>query len=182
MRLTPTKWQGFTTHPWNLAGIPRLRLTENRSESKPKTLRRFCHSKTLNSPRKRNSLFLFAVPSPGSIDMIRFNRTMIREMLFSLCLILVAFSPPAYAQSGSDYDWRSGNSYYWNTDSQGNTNVRGFNARTGSRWNTTIEPDGDMRGYDSNYNPWTYDSGSGFYQNFGTGETCIGKGYARVCN
>ena len=115
--------------------------------------------------------------------MIRFNRPMMREMLFCLCLILlVAFSLPAYAQSGSDYDWRSGNSYYWNTDSQGNTNVRGFNTRTGSHWNTTIEPDGDMRGYDSNYNPWTYDSGSGFYQNFGTGETCIGKGYARVCN
>ena len=119
----------------------------------------------------------------GVINMIRFNRYVIREMLLLMCLILLtAFSLPAYAQSGSSYDWRSGNSYYWNTDSRGNTNVRGFNSRTGSNWNTTIEPDGDMRGHDSNHNPWTYDRGTGSYQNFGTGESCVGKGYARVCN
>ena len=98
-----------------------------------------------------------------------------------LLMLVTAFSLPAYAQSGTGHDWYSGNSYYWNTDSEGKTTVHGFDTKTGAYWNATIEPDGDMRGYDSNYNPWSYDSRTGYYYNFGTGENCIGKGYVRTC-
>ena len=64
---------------------------------------------------------------------------------------------------------------------RGKTTVHGFDTKTGAYWNATVEPDGDMRGYDSNYNPWSYDSRTGYYYNFGTGENCIGKGYVRTC-
>ena len=98
-----------------------------------------------------------------------------------MLMLVTAFSLPAYAQSGTGHDWYSGNSYYWNTDSEGKTTVHGFDTKTGAYWNATVEPDGDMRGYDSNYNPWSYDSRTGYYYNFGTGENCIGKGYVRTC-
>ena len=83
--------------------------------------------------------------------------------------------------SGSTYDWESGNQYNWNTDALGNTRVRGMNLGTGSTWSQTIEPDGDQRGFDSNHNYWTYDGQTGNYYNFGTGESCFGKGASRVC-
>ena len=103
------------------------------------------------------------------------------KFLLLLLMSLTAFSFPAYAQSGAGHDWFSGDSYYWNTDSKGNTNFHGFDTRTGKYWNATIEPDGDMRGYNTDYSPWSYDSATGYYYNFGTGERCIGKGYVRTC-
>lgn len=83
--------------------------------------------------------------------------------------------------SGSSYDWRSGNRYSWDTDSSGETRVRGSNSRTGSRWNTTIDPDGDMKGSDSDGNRWRYNSNTGSYYNYGTGQSCRGSGRARTC-
>jgi hypothetical protein len=73
-------------------------------------------------------------------------------------------------KSGSKYDWEAGSSYRWQTDPAGNTRVDGFNAETGSMWRATIKPDGSMRGTDSNGQPWTYDSRTGTYMNYGTGE------------
>jgi hypothetical protein len=84
--------------------------------------------------------------------------------------------------SGYTYDWRSGNSYTWSHGYDGTINVRGYNLNTGGMWNTTIEPNGSMHGFDSNTNYWTYDSRTGTYMNMGTGTICTGKGYARVCN
>lgn len=114
------------------------------------------------------------------------NRTI---RILSVGFLLALFSAGASAQnygqqprSGSTYDWRSGNQYYWNRDSSGQTNVRGFNFQNGSQWNTTIQRNGNMRGMDSGGNMWQYNNSTGFYQNFGTGRTCVGKGYARVCN
>jgi hypothetical protein len=46
-------------------------------------------------------------------------------------------------------------------------------------WNTRIKPNGSMTGFDSNFNPWRYDSGSKTYMNFGTAEMCVGEGYAK---
>ena len=73
-------------------------------------------------------------------------------------------------KSGYSYDYQSGNSYNYNTDSRGETKVYGNNYNTGSMWNTTIEKDGDMKGFDSKGNYWNYDNKSGTYYNFGTGE------------
>ena len=109
-----------------------------------------------------------------------------RTFILALVLIVgvpVATQAQSYGSSGygSTYDWQSGNSYNWNTDSQGNTQLRGFNLNTGSMWNQTIEPDGDQRGSDSQGNYWTYDNQTGNYFNFGTGRTCTGKGALRSC-
>lgn len=73
--------------------------------------------------------------------------------------------------SGTSYDWESGNTYNWSTDASGTTTVDGYNYRTGSTWETTIESDGDMSGYDSDYNYWEYDRSTGSYYNYGTGES-----------
>jgi hypothetical protein len=93
-------------------------------------------------------------------------------LTFSIAIFLIIGVSTAddYGNSGSTYDWQSGNTYNYYTDSFGDTHVRGYNYNTGSQWNTTIESDGDMKGYDSNYNYWNYDSSSGVYYNYGTGE------------
>jgi|GraSoi2013_115cm_1033766.scaffolds.fasta_scaffold184668_2 hypothetical protein len=99
-----------------------------------------------------------------------------------LTLAAVVTAAPAFAQqSGSTYDWRSGNRYNWTHNEDGSTDVRGFSTNTGSMWRTHIAPNGDQRGTDSRGNMWRYNSGSGFYWN-SDGTTCIGKGYARTCN
>ena len=84
------------------------------------------------------------------------------------------------AMPSSSFDYQSGNSY--TTSYLGDTAyVRGFNYNTGSSWSTTIESDGDMRGMDSNSNPWSYNAGSGTYINYETGTMCTGRGYGRSC-
>jgi hypothetical protein len=98
-------------------------------------------------------------------------------MLFSL-FILCNFST---VYGDSSYDWQTGNMYNSTQDGMGNTQVNGSNMQTGSTWNTTIKPNGDMNGVDSNHNSWNYDANTGYYHNLGTGETCTGKGEARSC-
>jgi hypothetical protein len=96
------------------------------------------------------------------------------------CLLFVAGTVPALAESA--YDWQSGNSYHWNTTPGGDTRVQGYNLNNGTMWNQTIKPNGDMRGYDGGGNYWQYNSRSGNYYNYGTGEMCTGHGAARICN
>jgi hypothetical protein len=79
----------------------------------------------------------------------------------------------AQDDSGYTYDWQSGNSYNWNTDSSGDTNVRGYNLNSGSMWNQTVESDGDQHGYDGQGNYWNYDAQTKTYNNFGTGKYCV---------
>jgi|FLYL01.1.fsa_nt_gi hypothetical protein len=107
----------------------------------------------------------------------------------NLKLLLIAVgamffqSTTAFPDSfGSKYDSQSGNWYHWHRNSSGETTVRGHNFSTGSAWTTTIEPDGDMRGNDSRGHYWRYNENTGSYFNFGTGETCIGKGAGRICS
>lgn len=88
---------------------------------------------------------------------------------------------PQQPQQGSTYDWQSGNSYSWYKYSDGSTHISGSNINTGSYWNQDIKPDGSMHGFDKNSNYWTYDAGTGYYSNLGTGETCYGKGEFRQC-
>lgn len=106
-------------------------------------------------------------------------------------LVLVFTAAPASAQSifdhpstHTEYDWQSGNRYeteHHNNAFEQDTHVRGSNIYTGSTWETTIDSDGDMNGRDADGNMWRYDEGSKLYQNYGTGETCIGSGAARSC-
>jgi hypothetical protein len=83
--------------------------------------------------------------------------------------------------SGHTFDARSGNQYNWTRSPSGETTVRGMNVQTGSIWRTTIQPDGSMRGMDKDMNPWSYNSRSGTYINYGSGKMCFGKGASRTC-
>lgn len=105
------------------------------------------------------------------------------EIMCLLRLLLIVFIIGMFNISFADssYDWQTGNMYNTTQDSMGNTDVNGMNTHTGSTWNTTIEQNGDMHGVDSDHNYWNYNNATGYYHNFGTGETCIGKGYARSC-
>lgn len=72
--------------------------------------------------------------------------------------------------SGSKFDYNSGNFYRWQNNDDGETKIYGNNYKTGSTWNTTVEENGDMRGRDSNGNVWNYNDRTGTYINYGTGE------------
>ena len=101
--------------------------------------------------------------------------------IVAVVLTLVLGAGIASAQTfGSTYDWQSGNMYHWNSDVLGNTHVYGHNFRTGSMWNTSIRRNGDMSGWDKNFNSWNYNAGTGTYVN-SNGHRCIGHGYARTC-
>src|SRR5712691_9960433 len=119
--------------------------------------------------------------SHATVQSLRRGYVMI-GWLFALAFALILAVPtPFAAQSGSSFDWQSGNQYRWNRNYDGATDVRGFNFNTGSMWNTRIQPNGDMRGMDSRDNSWNYNSRTGTYWN-SDGTFCTGKGYARVCN
>jgi len=79
------------------------------------------------------------------------------------------------------YDWKSGNRYTTTRNVDGTVTVNGSNLRTGSRWRTTIDSSGNMRGTDKNFNPWSYNRSTGMYINYGTGTMCVGQGAARTC-
>lgn len=91
------------------------------------------------------------------------------------------YSGSSQPASGYKYDPSTGNSYTYNTDSLGNTYVRGSNATNGTNWSSTIDKQGNQRGFDSKMNSWTYDVATGNYYNYGTGKSCFGKGYFRQC-
>ena len=71
---------------------------------------------------------------------------------------------PSYG-GGSSYDSRSGNSY-----NSGGSGYQGYNSNTGSTWNAQTYGN-TTTGTDSRGNSWSYDRGTGTYQNYGTGET-----------
>jgi hypothetical protein len=96
-----------------------------------------------------------------------------------LIVLMVTVFAPVSAMAGYTYDYKTGNSYSWSSIGD-STYVNGLNARTGSTWQTTITPSG-MSGYDSKSNYWQYSNQTGNYYNYGTGKTCMGKGYARTC-
>ena len=105
------------------------------------------------------------------------------SLLFSITSASAQFFDE-HPQTHTEYDWQSGNRYvieHHNNVIEQDTHVKGYNFNTGSRWETTIDNDGDMKGHDADGNMWKYDDSSGFYQNYGTGKTCIGKGAARSC-
>lgn len=100
-----------------------------------------------------------------------------RSLLLAAALVVL---PGAVAMAQFSYDWRTGNSYSTTPTYGGGAHVQGFNAGTGSMWNTNIAPNGNMNGMDSHGNYWTYDRASGSYTN-SNGHGCIGQGYARSC-
>lgn len=89
--------------------------------------------------------------------------------MFGLAVVAIVMTAgSAFAQSGYTYDYRSGNSYNYYTSPGGQTTVRGSNLRTGSSWNTTIQRNGNMSGYDAGNNYWSYNARTGSYYNSGT--------------
>jgi hypothetical protein len=93
------------------------------------------------------------------------------------------YAPPTYSlpQSGSTFDWRSGNLYNWHGDSTGTTHINGFNSRSGTTRDSQVESNGNQSGRDSAGNYGNYNSSNGRDRNFWTGKTCFGSGAARHC-
>jgi len=76
-----------------------------------------------------------------------------------LCIAVVHFlAAVSLAEAGGKHDRQSGSSDRWNPDSIGNARAGGFNAETGSRWLTTMQADGRVRGMDSSSQPRRYES------------------------
>lgn len=98
-------------------------------------------------------------------------------------IVLVLLLLPASAFAGTyEYDWKSGNSYWTQPNANGGATVRGYNFKESSSWSTTIDQNGNQRGWDANGNYWQYNNRSGAYFNYGTGKNCFGTGAGRVCN
>ena len=91
------------------------------------------------------------------------------------------YTPPL-PRSYTKTDPESGNQYRVREQSNGDTKIDGYNYNTGSQWNTTIKPNGNMRGQDANGNSWDYNNRSKTYYNYGTGQMCTGEGPTRVCS
>ena len=94
------------------------------------------------------------------------------------------YPAPTYQapRTTTTYDWQSGNTYTTTTRPGGGATINGFNANTGSTWNTQIDQRGNQQGMDSSGNVWNYNAQTKTYMNFGTGKMCTGEGYARMCN
>lgn len=99
------------------------------------------------------------------------------SVLAASAAVLIASASAAFAKCDM-----YGNCYSVTEDGDGGYSVRGFNSGTGSTWNNKIESNGDQRGFDSNGNYWKYNNSTGNYTNFGTGQSCFGKGAFRTCN
>ena len=98
---------------------------------------------------------------------------MLNKIKWLIGLFAMLVLGASWADGGYTYDWRSGNSYSTIHNFDGSHTVYGTNLNTGSSWTTTIDPSGNMRGFDSNGNSWSYDRGTGTYINYGTGEIRI---------
>src|SRR5262245_44727398 len=105
---------------------------------------------------------------------------LVRFIAAAFLLALMVAGTASAQNFGSTYDWQSGNMYRWNSDSMGNTHVYGNNFNTGSMWNSTIQPNGNQSGWDSQMNHWNYNAQTGAYFN-SNGHGCIGHGYGRTC-
>ena len=103
-----------------------------------------------------------------------------RHMVFALLIVLSLSATICAQDAGTTVDPRTGNTYRWMRNPDGSTYIQGTNPYTGSQWNTTIQPKGDMQGRDSRGNPWNYNSDSGVYRNL-DGTLCTGQGAARRC-
>lgn len=97
-------------------------------------------------------------------------------------LILTLLTLSLSAHAGSTYDADTGNWYFTHPTIDGGVNVQGLNPGAGSQWNTTIKPNGNQSGRDSDGNFWNYNSNTGMYVNPGAGVFCTGRGIYRQCN
>lgn len=97
------------------------------------------------------------------------NRALTLTILTVTLAALTSGFTPAHARGskggGYTYDYGSGNTY----SSSGNS-YRGNNLNTGSNWSASTRG-ATTTGTDSRGNGWTYNSNSGVYMNYGTGET-----------
>ena len=109
-----------------------------------------------------------------------------KESIMSLRIFIAAsfisvMDLAANAQTYNQYDWQSGNHYTITPRYDGGIQLNGLNLNNGTTWSQTQRPDGSYSGFDGNGNYYYGNNRSGFYQNMGTGRTCIGTGAARSC-
>ena len=93
----------------------------------------------------------------GSICMTKFPISLF------LCGIVMIWSSHVFSQERKAfYDEESGIYWQWDGNSSGTGISRGWNKKTGTKWKTIIEPNGDKYGYSTFLGYWQYEKGSGF--------------------
>ncbi len=91
-----------------------------------------------------------------------------------LAAVFAAISTPAFAKCDM-----YGNCYTVREKYDGSVAVQGFNSN--GTWSQEYKPDGRYSGYDIDGNFYQGNNKTGQHLNYGTGETCFGKGAGRVC-
>ena len=99
--------------------------------------------------------------------------------LFLICLLLTGqimakdYYPNNYTKAqrhGGKYIPERKTYVLWDIDQCGVMEVTGFND-DGTKWNSTIKPNGDMTGIDTKGHFWKYDRKEEMYYNFTTSES-----------
>ena len=99
---------------------------------------------------------------------------------FSFFIAIFSISSTSYSFCSYEYDAQSGNSYSI-CDNGFGTSLNGYNLNTGTTWSQQQNSDGTYSGFDGSGNFYSGDNNTGYYNNFGTGETCFGTGSLRTC-
>ena len=104
-----------------------------------------------------------------------------KKFLSLFILVFLFFSTTdVIAACKTKYDYQSGN-YYRVCTNYNSTSIYGNNYQTGSSWSQTQRSNGTYSGRDKNNNYYNGNNNTGYYYNSGTGRSCIGKGWSRVC-
>ena len=100
--------------------------------------------------------------------------------LLPVLVALIVTSSISHAGCTTKYDYNSGN-YYTICPNSSGTSINGYNINNGTTWSQQQNRDGTYSGRDGSGNYYSGDNNTGYYQNYGTGETCFGTGALRYC-
>ena len=87
---------------------------------------------------------------------------------------------PTVQMPQTAYDPNTGNSYTTQRRVNGGADVSGFNARTGSMWNSHYDAQGNGSGTDAQGRIWNSTRGGSYVRSDGV--VCVGQGAARTCS
>lgn len=87
-----------------------------------------------------------------------------------ITVFLLLLSSGQLFAAGYTYNPVTGSIHHTYENHDGSSTTDGYNTNTGAAWNITTDPNGNMRGRDSDGNYWSYDNGTGTYYNYGNSE------------
>jgi hypothetical protein len=109
------------------------------------------------------------------------QKMLTKSLKFLPILVAITFiSSISHAGCTTKYDYNSGNYYTVCPNSTG-TSINGYNTNNGTTWSQQQNSNGTYSGRDGSGNLYSGDNNTGYYLNYGTGETCFGTGALRTC-